>query len=173
MKQYFAHYGFNESYMIVQSLAGRETAEQEDSPERLAALVFLAFTYESALNHLGELAFPSWQEHFERLGPEGKLALLCEKARMKPDFSAPPFQSFSTVIKIRNGLAHHKVSFLEVSPKALNTPSQWPQPKWKMQARSLSIKSALSDLDAMIDQLQNLLEVWLPARFILMEHIQK
>jgi hypothetical protein len=169
MKEYFAHYGFNESYSVAKSLSARADSDSPDSPNRLAAFVFIAFTYESALNHL----FKSWKDYFERLSPEAKLTLLTDKSGLKPDFTKPPFQSFVATIKIRNSLAHHKVEFLEVSEDQLKSPDLWPKPKWKNQMRSMSAGKALSDLDEVVQILENALGVWLPSRFIIMEQVQK
>lgn len=173
MKNYFVHYGFNESYGIAKDLANVDANERPDATRHLASLVFIAFTYESAINHLGELTFPTWREHFERLSPEAKLALLADKSSIKTDFSCRPFQSFSTVFKVRNALAHPKVSELEVRAEHLNTPSEWPQPKWKAQASNLKMCDALSDLDGIILLLENALQVHLPPRFLLAEHVVK
>lgn len=173
MKQFFVHYGFNESHGIAAALAKNEASSKPGTPEHLAAIVFLAFTYESALNHLGCLSIQSWEEHFERLSPEGKLALLTDRAKLTPDFNVVPYQSFKVLFKIRNSLAHPKVSVMEVSDEQLKNPKKWPRPKWMLQAGSLSIQSALSDLDAVIQELQSALHVSLPPKFLLAELVQR
>jgi hypothetical protein len=168
----FIHYGFNESHGIASDLSRSEAAQKHGTAEHLAAIVFIAFTYESALNHLGVTCVPSWEEHFERLSPEAKLALLTERAKLQPDFHSPPYQSFKLVFKIRNALAHPKISKLQVSEEQLKSPQVWPKPKWMSQAKGLSIESALADLDSVIDALQRALRIELPPRFLLTELVE-
>jgi hypothetical protein len=173
MDQVFTHYGFNESHGIASDLAKNEASHKPGTPEHLAAILFVAFTYESALNHLGSLSVQSWEEHFERLSPEAKLVLLAERAGLKPDFNAAPYQSFKLLFKIRNSLAHPKVSKIEVSNEQLKDPKKWPRPKWMIQAEGLSVRDALADLDSVVQELQASLGVNLPPKFLLMELFER
>ena len=173
MKRFFVRYGFNQSHAIASDLSKAEASRTFGTPEHLAALVFVAFTYESALNHLGQLAFPTWDEHFDRLSPEAKLALLTDKGRLAPDYTRRPYQSFSTVFKVRNGLAHPKVFEAEVTEEQLQQPDKWPRPKWIAQANTLDVARALADLDEVVQALQNALQVVLPPKFLLGEVVQR
>jgi|GEM_PF-5585255 len=173
MKHYFAHYGFNQSYGIAKELAKADENGKTEPTKHLASLVFIAFTYESAINHIGELTFPSWKEHFEKLSPEAKLTLLSDKSGEVLDFGCRPFQSFNTIFKVRNALAHPKVSELEVSEEHLDEPDKWPQPKWKSMAKNLKLTDAIADLDAIILRLENSLGIHLPPRLILAAHVAR
>ena len=169
MNQIFLHYGFNESRGIAANLVSAKESRKAGTPQHLAAIVFIAFTYESALNHLGQLALSSFEEHFERLSPEAKLNLLSDHAGLKPDFSNSPYQSFVAVFKIRNALAHLRQTEMKVSNEVLKQPKKWPRPIWMSQARGLDAARTLADLDKVIQQLEVALNITLPPRFILTE----
>ena len=114
MKRFFVRYGFNQSHAIASDLSKAEASRTFGTPEHLAALVFVAFTYESALNHLGQLAFPTWDEHFDRLSPEAKLALLTDKGRGRVQTLAA---SSTGVLPDRASVAH--VSRIRCAAKAV------------------------------------------------------
>lgn len=79
----------------------------------LASLVFTAFTIEAYLNHVGCILFKSWPEYERSLGPMQKLALLCERVEVTPDYSRRPWQILSQLLPFRNTVAHGKTEVLE------------------------------------------------------------
>lgn len=70
-----------------------------------AATVFLAFTFEAYLNHVGAKEIPFWEE-IDRISNTEKLAVLSKQLGFKPDKSKRPFQTIKGLFELRNGLAH-------------------------------------------------------------------
>ena len=80
-----------------------------------AALIFQAFTFEAALNHIGQLQFGCWNALERSLSPEKKLALISEKLSIQLDFGKAPWQILSQLLQYRNAIAHGKTKMLEES----------------------------------------------------------
>ena len=79
-----------------------------------AALVFQAFAFEAALNHIGSKTFACWSE-IEKLPSRTKLALISDKADLTVDYGSPPFQLLSDLLRYRNSVAHAHTENLDVS----------------------------------------------------------
>lgn len=94
--------------------AGEEKPSGSEHQFR-AALIFQAFTFEAALNHIGQLKFGCWNTVEKSLSPEKKLALISEKLSIHPDFGKPPWQILSQLLRYRNAIAHGKTKMLEES----------------------------------------------------------
>jgi hypothetical protein len=76
-----------------------------------ASLVFRAFALEAFLNWVGEQLIPHWK-YLERLKPKEKLDLLCDLIKVKPDYSARPWQVLKELFGFRNEIAHGKPEIL-------------------------------------------------------------
>jgi len=67
--------------------------------------VFLAFSFEAYLNHVGAEEIPFWEE-IERISHSKKLVVLSKHLKFKADTSRPPFQTLDALFKLRDALAH-------------------------------------------------------------------
>jgi len=73
----------------------------------MGSLILTAFSLEAYLNHIGPIIFECW-DSLDRLSPEGKLDIICEKLGINLDKGARPRQTVHELIKFRNNLAHGK-----------------------------------------------------------------
>lgn len=69
------------------------------------AAVFLAFSFEAYLNHVGAEEISFWNE-IERISHSQKLLVLSKHLKFKADNSCRPFQTLKKLFELRNGLAH-------------------------------------------------------------------
>ncbi len=67
--------------------------------------VFLAFSFEAYLNHVGAEEIPFWEE-IERISHSKKLVVLSKHLKFDVDTSRPPFETLNALFKLRNALAH-------------------------------------------------------------------
>jgi hypothetical protein len=67
--------------------------------------VFCAFAFEAYLNHVGEEELPFWAE-IDRISYKDKLSVLSKHLGFKADKGAKPFQTITTIFKLRDKLAH-------------------------------------------------------------------
>jgi DNA-directed RNA polymerase subunit N (RpoN/RPB10) len=100
----------------------------------MACATMLAFTWEAYLNFFGnELFKAEWQE---RQDSDTKTKLVLEKLGIKPDWSRRPYQSITTLMKLRDVFAHgeHEVSVEDkevtgkaekISNKKVNLSGDW------------------------------------------------
>jgi hypothetical protein len=135
-------YLFNVAYS---SLKDAEAEKREDIifNKCMISVVFLAFSIEAYLNHIGEGEVQYWKEDFENLRPVAKLRLLMNKYS-GIDFSRSPFQSFTDIFDIRNQLAHGKTVYaFEKYPKE-------PLAKWGKLCNVKKVKRLFDDTEKMI-----------------------
>jgi hypothetical protein len=74
--------------------------------------VFSAFSLEAFLNHLGQRVTPFWSSVELKLSPVEKLEVLLKVLNLQVDFGKRPFQTFKSMMKFRNALAHGKTQTL-------------------------------------------------------------
>lgn len=94
-----------------------------------AASVFLAFTFEAYLNHVGEEEIPFWNE-IERIPYDAKLRVLAKHLKLKIDRGQPPFQLIGELFKLRNSLAHGRTQVIDVSYETDAAPDR--DDSWKI-----------------------------------------
>ncbi len=70
-----------------------------------AATVFLAFTFEAYLNHVGSEEIKFWDE-IERISHKQKLRVLAKFLGFDADASKDPFQTVHRLFALRDSLAH-------------------------------------------------------------------
>jgi len=78
----------------------------------LSSIVFTAFTLEAYLNHIGAKLFASWDD-IDKLSPEAKLKLICERLELPINQGNRPWQTVRTLIRVRNRLAHGRTVSLK------------------------------------------------------------
>ncbi len=81
------------------------------------------------------------------------MALLCELAKMEPDYAKSPFQTFRNLMILRNKLAHAETDYVELPAHLEADPSRWPLPPWLTVLDNLDAKRVLDDLEQIISTL--------------------
>ncbi len=73
----------------------------------MASIILSAFCIEAYLNHIGSELLPYWDKEIKKgLSVHNKLKIICHHLNLVPDYSRAPFQSFKSIVKYRNLLAH-------------------------------------------------------------------
>ena len=85
-----------------------KTDKEGSTWQIMAALMFVAFTVEAFLNHLGSRHFECWGEIEKSLSPPKKLSLLCESLEIPLDHGSRPVQTVQKLFRFRNDVAHGK-----------------------------------------------------------------
>ena len=135
-----------------------ELSKDQDQSEEMnsrSCLVFAAFGIEAFLNHVGEQLFGSWKDHLKKsLSPEAKLHLVAERIGLKADFEKRPFQSFRTLFRFRNAMAHSVTEDLsdENAKHYLKLGNQsWPAAEWEKLHTSKIAEEISNDAKTIID----------------------
>ncbi len=141
-------------------LASGEKDARQEYYYRLACLIFVAFSFEAFINHVGAKKFSKWWAMVDRVETLQKAKLLCAHLGVVVDFGARPFQTLAECIKRRNILAHSKYdSFDEVIsvPEGDHTGDDMfpPRPRHQYAAREF--------LERANDDLQRAIEILLDA----------
>ena len=125
----------------------------------LASIVFTAFTLEAYLNHIGVRLFSSWNE-IDRLSPEAKLALVCERLGVPIEKGSRPWQTVGELIRIRNKLAHGKtLSLANEYTETYDQTNESEQPNeiiadWEAYATEQNADRARQDVKSVITKIQ-------------------
>jgi hypothetical protein len=85
-----------------------EKAKQSPEPggaDVMASILFSAFTFEAALNHVGAKLVPYWDE-LERLPWRSKLNVIASCLNIEPDFGRRPYQTLLGLFRFRDATAH-------------------------------------------------------------------
>ena len=100
---------------------------REDGQELniMASIIFCAFSLESFLNCMGRNKVNRWDILEKSLSPKQKLDFLTEGFSEKIDFGKSPFQSFTTIFKFRNSLAHAKMESFEGTVSLDDSITDW------------------------------------------------
>ena len=96
-----------------QCLLKRGQEKPEGSFHQFAAsLVFTAFSFEAALNHIGAKIFDCWN-YLERLTPREKIDVLATRLQFEVNFDRRPWQVVKPLFRFRNATAHGKTEKFE------------------------------------------------------------
>lgn len=79
-------------------------------------LVFVAFSFEAFLNHLGHL-FVNPFDRFERLSPTEKIFSLSQAIGFDVDYGRRPWQTVKHLFSYRNDIAHGKTVLIEIKKR--------------------------------------------------------
>jgi hypothetical protein len=116
-------------------------------------MLFSAFCLEAYLNHLGDLRTSFWDSVKRGLSPREKLDVLCKVLSFVPDFSRRPFQTFSTIFKLRDLLVHASTERLKLEGEFIlpdgESPPQ-PLAKWEQIISLEAAKRFLDDTEAIV-----------------------
>ena len=173
MAKKLAYYSFRYLYASIEELKKDVDFSQAALSQKLSLYIFVAFTYESFLNHAGHYVFRSWDVHLKpKLSPAGKMAFLCEIAKIEPDYGKSPFQTFKKVMELRNELAHAETEYFAFDEKKHVNPDDWPKPKWEKIVEHLDAKRVIKDLEEIISLVEGTLGLMPIPSFLLMEAVE-
>lgn len=173
MTKKFAYYSFRYLYSSIESLKKDVDLSKATLSQKLSIYIFAAFTYESFLNHTGHYVFRSWDEHLKpKLSPTGKMSLLCELAKIEPDYGASPFQTFKRIMELRNELAHAETEYITYDETKHKNPNNWPRPKWQKIIDNLDAMRVIEDLEKIISVIEKELGIVPVPSYLLMEVIE-
>jgi len=122
----------------------------------MSSIILSAFCFEAYLNHIGAERIPYWNLIEKKLGPEEKLAILDHELDLRIDYSQRPFQTFKSIIRFRNSLAHGKTALLkvnEIQSLAENERIKFPQTDWEKECTINKAKRYLTDIANMVQHL--------------------
>ena len=121
----------------------------------MSAGVFSSFTMEAFFNHLGQRRVRDWSV-FERKSPRAKLRLLKQRLKLSVDESTRPFETFRSMIRLRNLLAHGR-TVTATSDRVVDDPhdesAKYPEPDWKKLCSLASVSRMVEDAEAMVRDL--------------------
>jgi len=84
----------------------------------MTSMLLSSFCLEAYLNHLAMMKHGGDWRSFERSSsPDEKLKVLAEKIGYHLDLGVRPFQTFSTIFKFRNAIAHAKTEHVQAKSK--------------------------------------------------------
>ena len=173
MEKMLAYYSFRYLYDSMEALKVDSESSGIMVTKPLPLYIFAAFTYESFLNHAGHFVFKSWDEHLKpKLSPLGKMSFLCEVAGIDLDYGNSPFQTFKSVMELRNELAHAETEFLPYDEIKHHDPANWPKPKWQKIVGNLESKRVIKDLEEIIEIMEKALGLMPVPSLILMEAVE-
>lgn len=122
-----------------------------------ACVVFLAFTFEAYLNHVGSEEFDIWK-WIERTPQEKKLRLILHHFGLAPaDFTLPTWDMIQQVTRIRDALAHgrtREINHTEEMDEEPDRRAMWNFHEWEKlsvdQVRSFkeAIKTGIERINA-------------------------
>jgi len=150
---------------------------QSEKINSMGTLVFSAFALEAFLNHVGPQLLEVWDnEHLKKhLSPGAKLGVIAKCIGLEIDFESRPFQTFRTLFRFRNVMAHsatEKLSeenakhFLQIGV------GYWPAAEWEKLCSAEVAKNALKDVERIIDLIEDKSGIEQIPRFLLSEFMQ-
>ena len=137
-------------------VALREGHESGSIYDYMHALISAAFAIEAYLNFAGESLIPFWPS-IERISTEGKLAVVCDRVAIAPDFGRRPYQSLRELWRFRNFLAHARTEspveneWVQREPTPIERP--YPETAWEKQCSREPATRMLDDVEAIINEL--------------------
>jgi len=121
----------------------------------MAALLFVAFTFEAYLNHLGQERIEFWSS-IESIKVMEKYDCLCKSLGVSPNFSKRPYQTLKSLFRFRNAVAHGRTQVLKTEKLINSQDEPWshsPQTDWEEYCTGANAKRAKEDVEKVIVQL--------------------
>lgn len=119
----------------------------------MGSLIFTAFSFEAYLNHIGKILFTCWNR-LERLSPDSKLDIVCEKLGILLPIGERPRQTIKGLFKFRNELAHGKTNIIEPDDTILDGDQytgdlieDFPETKWEKYCNISNAERAREDIE--------------------------
>ena len=173
MAKKLAYYSFRYLYASIEALKKDVDFSKAALSQKISLYIFAAFTYESFLNHAGHYVCRAWDEHMKpKLSPTGKMAFICELAKIEPDYRKSPFQTFKRIMELRNELAHAETEYLPYDEVKHANHENWPKPKWQRIIDELDAHRVIKDLEDIISTVETALGLEHVPSFLLMESVE-
>jgi hypothetical protein len=138
-----------------------EKDEKGSYYQLMASLIFIAFTLEAYLNHIGKRIFGCWDD-LEQLSPQKKLNVIAEKLKVEKDDGKRPFQTVKELFKLRNDIAHGKSVFLKSENQISATDAELDnymhrllETEWEKYCNIENTQRAREDVKSIIQKLHN------------------
>ena len=100
----------------------------------MMAGIFVAFTFEAYLNHIGQDRVKDWDTTEWKYGPHEKLKYLQESLGFIADKKLPPFNRLNEIFHLRDLIAHGKTKTASIDKVVKNHKvgeTEYPQVDWK------------------------------------------
>ena len=131
--------------------------------QRLACLVFAAFTVEAYLNHVGVHIFSVWDD-LKRLSSFQKLRVIADKLSMTIEPNARPYSTIQDLVTFRNKIAHGRSFQLVEGPLILDVTAidpveyekafyDMPESDWEKYCTLQNATDAVTDVRAAIESI--------------------
>jgi hypothetical protein len=123
----------------------------------MACATMLAFAWEAYLNYFGDELIGAYWKEDQPL--DKKIDLVFQKLKITPDWSKRPYQSISTLTRLRNTLAHGKPFSKTVTTMIINRVEKIISKKvdlsgdWESKCKPDFILKAHDDLDDIFKQM--------------------
>jgi hypothetical protein len=152
--------GHCRNYVVVRHTARHllEMAEENETGRLLnlrAAMVFMAFTFEAYLNHVGDEEIPFWEE-IEMISWKKKLKLIGKHLNHPFDLSRRPMQGIADLFQFRDYLAHGRTEKLDGHRKITDDLPPYDHAWRVLKHEKLEVNDTqelLNDLEAGIEQI--------------------
>ena len=97
-------------FLFAQAVHGEDGPGRGSKLNLIASLAFAAFAFEAHLNHIGPIVLgrDEWDLLERKLSPDDKLRLISGRAKISVDRGASIWQDVTTLLKLRNDMAHGK-----------------------------------------------------------------
>ena len=148
-------------YSVLYCAAGWEMEQAENNAEGrsyncMASIILSAFCMEAYINHICRKLLPYWDNQLKKnVSIENKLKIICHHLGFGTDFGKRPFQSFKTIFKFRNLIAHGETlrytrSHLQESPVQSPVLSEDEKAWWEKQCELQNAKILFTDTKSML-----------------------
>lgn len=168
-------YTYRYTLMAAETMLSQAKVNKEID-NSIAVIIFCAFSLEGYLNYVGEELISDWNISLERNRPKDKLKIIIRRFDLDVVWGNSPFQSFSTIFKIRDQLAHPKTKIHNYKDSKgkiwikIGT-GKWPVDKWEKLCKVSYAEQFLSDTKSIISTLDSKLKMKHLPKFILSENI--
>ena len=152
-----------------------EQANKNEFDNSMTTILMCALTIEAFLNHLGNQLFKCWQRSIKKgLSSRDKLELIAEKINLEVKYGSLPFQSFSTIFRFRNQIAHAQTedcNYIDMNQTITMNDKKWSATKWEILCTKKSAIKFVEDTKNMIKILEDESGLEKIPAFLLSEHV--
>ncbi|MBC8264383.1 MAG: hypothetical protein H8E47_09710 [Anaerolineales bacterium] len=138
------------------SIEQAEASEEGSFYNCMSAIILCAFCIEAYLNHIGSELLPYWDAVERCLRPRDKLEIFDHNLDLRMDLSRRPFQSFTTIFKFRNAVAHGRTEVLldqSIQKVSKGKRVKHPETKWEKLCTVETVKKLLADAETIIAEI--------------------
>lgn len=113
------------TYVFLFKTAKHALSEAEKSEEAriynlMTVYVFLAFSFEAYINHLGAKTISNWEEKERKWGQEGRRNKVFEKLKLTVNYEKSPYSAIPELFIFRDSLAHGRTEVVNMHNEVKN-----------------------------------------------------